>query len=247
LAQTLTQTNRFRQDMTSESYTHAQGLVDENNLPNLIIVADTSYDEGIIGLIAGKLLEKYHRPALAIAIGETTSKGSARSLPGFNITDHLRSFSDLLLSIGGHAGAAGFSLNNQSLDIFISAASHPKIDPKLFVSSRRIDAAIPLSTINEQLITRLNEFEPFGLGNPRPVFSSSNIQISGLRYVGKENKHLKFSAENIEAIWFNAPLSTERLALSPVDLIYQVNENTYNGYTTPQLIIQDITPHASST
>ena len=244
LARSLGDTNRSRQDLTLSAFTHAQTLIDENNLPPLIIVADTSYDEGIIGLIAGKLAEKYHRPAIAIAIGESISKGSARSLPGFNITDHLRSLSDLLLSVGGHAGAAGFSLNNQILDKFILAVSHPVIDPKIFVNTRRIDAKIPLATITYNLITKLQDFEPYGLCNPQPVFTTSNIQITGISHVGRDRQHLKFRVDNLEAIWFNIPNHYNLEPSTSYDIIYKPTLNIFNGRSSLQLIIQDIIPHA---
>jgi len=249
LAVALNDTNRSRQDLTVSAFTHAQTLVDENNLPSLIIVADTSYDQGIIGLIAARLVEKYHRPAIAVSIGEAESKASARSVAGFNITDHIRTAGDLLTSVGGHAMAAGFSFSNAHLEQVISALSHPEIDPDLFVKSRRIDVEAPLSAINLDLYLRLLDFEPYGLGNPQPVFSTSNIQITNIRYVGRDNQHLKFKVDGLDAIYFNAPsaMNDELIINNPVNLVYRISLDTFNRQSHIQLVVQDIIPVSSPT
>ena len=238
LAASIGQTNRDRQDATLSAVTHALSTVSDTQL---IIAADASYHQGIIGLVAAKLVEKYHRPAIAISIGELESKGSARSVPGFHITDHLRTAEKLLVNIGGHAMAAGFTVENSKLETLISKLTTIKIDPKLLVKTQRVDAEIPLTTIDQKLIAQLKEFEPFGLGNLTPVFSTSEVEVFDIRRMGKDNKHLKFTAGGLEAVWFNAP-STWPLAPSTFDLIYQIEENTWNGQTKLQLLIKDVRP-----
>ena len=123
LAASLGQTNRDRQEATLSAVTHALSLVKE---ADLIIVADKSYHQGVIGLVAAKLVEKYHRPAIAISIGETHSKGSARSIPGFHITDHLRISEKLLVNVGGHAMASGFTVTTSNLPKLLKKLSNTK-------------------------------------------------------------------------------------------------------------------------
>jgi len=235
LAASIGQTNRDRQDATLSAVTHALSAV---TTTDLIIAADKSYHQGVIGLVAAKLVEKYHRPAIAISIGELESKGSARSIPGFHITDHLRTAEKLLVNIGGHAMAAGFTVENSQLEILISKLTSIKIDPKLLVKTQRVDAVVPLSTINYKLSTKLKAFEPFGLGNPTPIFKSSHLSISDSKSVGQTGKHLKFKVGELEAIYFNAP----KLPSNPVDLVYSLEENTWNGQTKLQLLIKDVQP-----
>ena len=241
LAASIGQTNRDRQEETLSAITHAMNQLTNNQLTNLIIAADKSYHQGVIGLVAAKLVEKYHRPAIAISIGELESKGSARSVSGFHITDHLRTAQDLLLNIGGHAMAAGFTVENSQLEALIAKLTAIEIDPKLLVKTQRVDAEIPLSAVGYELSAKLKAFEPFGLGNPTPVFSTPGVEISDIRRIGKDNKHIKFIAGGLDAIWFNAP-STWPLAPSTCNLIYQIEENTWNGQTKLQLLIKDVQP-----
>lgn len=240
LATSLGRTNRDRQDATLSAVTHALQQMTINDLMtknDILVAADKSYHQGIIGLVAAKLVEKYHRPAIVISVGEQQSKGSARSVFGFHITNHLRTAEKLLLNIGGHAMAAGFTVENSKLEVLISKLTDIKIDPELLIKKQRIDAVIPLSTINQQLLTRLKEFEPYGLGNPTPIFSTPGVEISDIRRLGKENKHLKFKAGDLEAIWFNA---SSNLEPKTYNLTYQVEENTWNGQSKLQLLIKDI-------
>ncbi|KKU02995.1 MAG: Single-strand DNA-specific exonuclease [Candidatus Amesbacteria bacterium GW2011_GWB1_47_26] len=238
LAKQLGDTNRARQDTTLSAVTHALSEITESSL---IVAADKSYHPGVIGLVAAKLVEKYYRPAIAISIGEQESKGSARSIPGFHITEHLRTVSHLLVDVGGHAMAAGFTITNDNLPKLLKKLNQTKIDPKLLVKKQRIDAEISLTAIDQELMARLKEFEPFGLSNPIPVFSTFKVEISDIRRLGKDNQHLKFKAGDLEAIWFNAP-GTWPLAPSTCDLVYQIAEDTWNGQSKLQLLIKDVRP-----
>jgi single-stranded-DNA-specific exonuclease len=243
LAHILTETNRTRQDLTESALTHALALVASTGTPSFIAVADPSYDEGVIGLVAAKITQMYHRPSLVISVGPEFSKGSARSVTGFHITDHLRSFSHLLESVGGHAMAAGFTIKTARLDEFIFSVSSPDIPPELLVKKQRIDCEIPLTAIDYKLMAKLEDFEPFGLGNPTPVFLSKNVPISTIRHIGQHQNHLKFKAGPFDAIWFNAsPPSLEskdKLGVN-CDLIYSVDKNTFNSRTDLQLKIVGI-------
>ena len=233
LAAHLGEVNRSRQQLTEDSVAHALSHI---SLSNLIISAHESYDEGIIGLIAAKLAEKHHRPAIAISIGEKTSKGSARSIPGFHITEHLRQFESLLAAVGGHAMAAGFTIETSKIQDLISSISHPDIPADLLVKKQRVDCEIPLSMIHNSLFKKIKEFEPFGLANPTPVFQSKNIPVSNFRKVGKTSQHLKFTAGGLDAIYFNAP----EINFDTADITYTINEDNFTGNSKLQLVVKDI-------
>lgn len=233
LAQTLNTTNLQRQTETQISVTHA---LQQTPVNNILMAASTSYHSGIIGLIAAKLVENYYRPSIAISIGEEVSKGSGRSITGFHLTNFLRAHEKLFINLGGHAMACGFTISTTKLDDLAKVLSQAQIEPQLLVKTQRIDLETPLSIVNYQLSTALEQFEPFGLGNPTPVFQSTG-QISDIKPVGKEGKHLKFKANGLEAIWFNA---TSSLDPKPYTLAYSVEKDTWNGQDKLQLIIKDV-------
>ncbi|MEK9200495.1 MAG: single-stranded-DNA-specific exonuclease RecJ [Patescibacteria group bacterium] len=244
LAKTLGDTNRSRQELTEEAVSHALSHLAIQPSNNLLVASSDTYDEGIIGLIAAKLSEKFHRPAVAIAVGPEISKGSARSIPGFNITDHLRQFSDLLLGVGGHAAAAGFSLPTQNLPAFTESVNHPEIPPELLVKVQKYDLEIDLGFVNWDLWLALKEFEPFGLGNPRPVFYTKNVEVRNPKKIGKLSNHLKFQVGSLDAIYFNyisPSTESERSEVGgEVDLVYSIDENVWNGEKKLQLLIKEL-------
>lgn len=241
LATHLGEVNRSRQDMTLLAVERALSNI---NITNLLVTAHESYDEGIIGLIAAKLVEKHHRPAIAISVGPDKSKGSARSIPGFHITDYLRSFESLLENVGGHAMAAGFTLESAKLAQFAQIISNPDISEDLLVKKQRVDCEIPLFIIHDSLFNKIREFEPFGLANPKPVFLTKNVTITNPHWIGKSNQHLKFTVNGLEAIFFNAPAMNHEPS-NQVTIFYQIDQNTWNGSTKLQLVIKDITPSQS--
>jgi single-stranded-DNA-specific exonuclease len=175
LAMLLGETNKARQDLTKNAVAHALASVDPN--VDVLIVSDSSYPQGVIGLIAAKLTEKFYKPSIVIAVGETESKASARSISGFHITDHIRTASHLLLGAGGHAMAAGFTVSTAKLDELKKFLSAVKIDPQILIRKSRVDAEIPLDFVKEELWQELQKFEPFGLGNPTPVFTTKNLSF----------------------------------------------------------------------
>lgn len=242
LAAKLGETNRSRQQLTIDATAHAISQIETKygaNLPKLLIVADPSYDEGVVGLVAAKLLEKYSRPSIALSVGPEFSKASARSVPGFHITEHLRRSSHLLAAVGGHAMAAGFSVKTSDLEQLIEllvSDAQGQVNDSLLVKTRRVDAEIPFSLVGFDLYNRLQDFAPFGLGNPQPVFFTPSLSISNPRRLGKQNQHLKFQVNQFDAIAFNFSANPPAVA----GLYYSLDTNTWNGQTKLQLIIKDI-------
>jgi single-stranded-DNA-specific exonuclease len=236
LANLLHATNLTRQSETESAISHATSL---NPTGDVLVVASETYHPGVIGLVAAKLTEKFYRPSIAISIGPVVSKGSARSISGFNITDHIRQFSSQLVNVGGHAMAAGFTIDNKFLTEFIAHISQASIDPNLFIRPTRVDMELPLDSVTLDLYYRLAELAPFGLGNPTPTFSTSGVSMTDPRRIGQDGKHLKFRAGELEAIYFNAPLGIEQ-PTSNISIIYSLTLNTFNGKTSLQLNIKSI-------
>lgn len=195
LAQTLGMTNRDRQTLTFETVQHAVSgvrTIVENK--KLLFIAHESYQQGVIGLVAGRLVEEFYRPAIVLSIGEEYSKASARSVAGFNIIEFIRSASSLLVNAGGHPMAAGFTIETSKIELLQKALEEKAeelISEDMLTRSLRIDCEIPLEIVSESLYSSIQKLSPFGMGNPEPVFASRNVVVEDMRIIGKDGKHLK--------------------------------------------------------
>lgn len=242
LARLLQETNARRQDLTTKAYEAALVLAEKNTGKKIQVLYSQSWHPGIIGLVAARITDQYFMPSIAISVGSEVSKGSARSIDGVNITQVLRSCSDFLVDVGGHAGAAGFSIKTESLEVFKKMIEQVIEETGFEVSEKlvNIEAEVPYSKLTKTLAKKLEDFEPFGLQNPRPLFATFNIKLSDIRTVGS-GKHLKFKAEGIDAIGFNmGELESFLQSGQPVNLVYGLEMNQFNGTETLQLKVKDI-------
>ncbi|MBI4036274.1 single-stranded-DNA-specific exonuclease RecJ [Candidatus Daviesbacteria bacterium] len=248
LSKLLSDTNTLRQKMTIEALEEARLMVSKKE--RIHILDSKNWSMGIIGLIAGRVCEEYSTPAIAISVGETISKGSARSINGINIVETIRQCSDILIGIGGHPGAAGFSIANENIPVFKKRLAKLALkfpwgeEPVL-----EIEAQIPTKNITRTLVKDLEKFEPFGLGNPKPVFATYGLKISDIKTVGL-GKHLKFKVadpersrgiEGIDAIAFGMGNWAELLKPGQlIDVAYYLELNKFNGSEKLQLKVKDI-------
>lgn len=238
LAKLLCDTNSTRQQMTGEAVEQARLLVDKKQ--NIHVLFSKDWSSGIVGLIAGKISEEFYRPALAISIGDEVSKGSARSIAGINIVELIRKHIDLLIDVGGHPGAAGFSLLNKNIELFKKRLENEGIVLPEEERVLEIDAEILSKQFTKTLVSEIEKFEPFGLDNKKPVFVTRNMQISNMRTVG-DGKHLKFKADDIDAIAFGMGDYMNKLKTGQnIDLAYNLELDTFNGNNKLQLKIKDI-------
>lgn len=241
LAKILSDTNTTRQKMTMEALEQAKLLIDKQKKIHILFSKDWSV--GVIGLVAGKISEEYFRPAIAISVGEEISKGSARSIDGINIIELIRKHSDILIDAGGHPGAAGFSLYSKHIETFKKRLEEIELALPEEERILEIDAEVSSKKLNKALIFKLQRFEPFGLGNRKPIFATKGIQISDIRTVG-EGKHLKFKVSppnSIDAIAFGMGELADLLQSGQmVDLAYNLELDTYNGNEKLQLKVKDI-------
>lgn len=241
LALSLTETNKLRQDLTDSAIESALSSINPDQLPSVLVVANEDFDEGVVGLIAAKLVEKFFRPAIALSIKEDKVKGSARSVPGFHITDHLRKFSSLLTSVGGHAMAAGLSLPLENLNTFIEQVSQVNIDPELLVKRYKYELELPLDGVSDEVKRMIDSFAPFGLGNPQPVLRSQTGNIATIRRMGVRQQHLKWSMGTFDVVYFNCP-HQDTVFKSNFYIHYTLDQNTWNGKTTLQLLVRHFEP-----
>jgi single-stranded-DNA-specific exonuclease len=252
LAQKLALTNKERQTLTQDMSIHARevagkAIVQRN--PKLLFVADASYNPGVIGLVAGKLVEEFYRPSIVLSCGETICKASARSVAGFNIVEAIRSCSDILVDVGGHPMAAGFTVETKNVELLqqrLESIAQKEVTDDMLVRVLRVDAAISLEMASESLWEALRDFEPFGLGNAEPIFVTRGVTVQDKRLVGAEGKHLKLRMTNdesrstIDAIAFGLGSLSGQLAGAPIDIAYSIDMNVWNGKRTLQLKVKDI-------
>lgn len=245
----LNEQNRERQRLTAEMVeaAAAQALAGDLEAP-ILFAASAGFSPGVIGLAASRLVEVYHRPAIVMSVGEGEARGSARSIPQFNITHALDECKDLLVKHGGHAAAAGFSVALDCIDELkarltsIAAARQAEEDwsPVL-----KADALVRLSTLTYEMVRHLARLEPYGMQNPQPVFVSRDIRVRGVRAL-KDGAHLKLTlldenGRNWDAIAFRMG---DRLnyVTDTIDVVYTVELNTWNGEQRLQLNIKDLQP-----
>jgi len=247
LANDIGEVNLERQQIVDRVVKHALKM-SSGKVPNVIVLADKKYHEGVIGLAAAKLVEKFYRPAIVISKKGKISKASARSIYGFNIIDAIRKLEKYYIEGGGHPMAAGFSIETKNIKIFtekINQLAAKILSDEILQRKLKIDCSINFGLINDDLIKMLISFEPTGLGNPGPVFSTKGVEIVDIKPVGRESKHLKLKLKQDEhifdSIFFGGGENYSDLTLrSKIDLAYSVEENIWNGYTSLQLKVKDI-------
>ena len=264
LAMKLSKTNRVRQmemlqaaehaiqKVKSQPFGFAQG--ENSKLKSLLFVADKSYQQGVIGLVAGKLVEAFYRPAIVVSIGEKESKASARSVKGFNIIEFLRQHSEYFVNVGGHPMAAGFTIETAKITVLQKAledAAKQVLTDDHLVRTISIDAALSLEMINQQFFESIKALAPFGMGNYEPVFASKAI-VRDVRIMGREGKHLKLrlsstndqrqtTSDQLEAVGFGMGERAGEIKVGEeIDIVYSVDENEWNGSRKLQLKLKDI-------
>ena len=244
LAQKLGLTNKERQQLTIDTTAHALRGLSLKTHKKLIFISHDTYNPGVIGLVAGKLVEEYYRPAIVIAQGRDVSKGSARSIPGFNIIETIKRFSDLLVDAGGHPMAAGFTVETKNLDVLKSRLedyTEKHLPEELLTRELRIDMELPSTAVSKELWQNLRDFEPFGFGSPEPVFATRGAIIEEARLVGADGKHLKLRISSFDAIAFGmGNLSPQLKNGAVVDIAYTIDMNSWNGRKSLQLKLRDI-------
>jgi single-stranded-DNA-specific exonuclease len=248
LASLLGITNKERQNVMLEATNHAKLSVRaREELKKLIVVAHDAYPEGVIGLVAGRLVEEHYRPAIVISKGEKYSKGSVRSISGFNIIEFLRNSSEFFVNVGGHPMAAGFTIETEKIEQMQEALEKlaEAVDDGVYIRTVKVDCELPLTAVTDSLFMALRALGPFGMANPEPVFVSKNVTVDDTRILGKEGKHLKLTVSQpsavLEAIAFGMGDKAQDLHIGDsIDLAYTIDENNWNGRKKLQLKVKDL-------
>ncbi len=251
LARELNEANRQRQELTRtvQAAAREQAVEMGKDQQRIVVLDGAGYPAGIVGLVAGKLAEEWSRPVLLIERSQHESRGSARSVPGFNIIEALTSCKDLFVRFGGHSMAAGFTIVNEhipELERRLQDLALTQLTDEMLAPTLLIDAAVALSELNWELFHELAQLEPFGQANPQPVLMSRRVQVQGVWPKGNEGQHLRLligqeGIRPLEAIAFRLGHLAEPLRKHPwIDIAYTLEERVWNGERSLQLNIKDL-------
>ncbi len=248
LARELDTLNRERQQLTEQVQMMAQAEVGDVGVEQpLLFAVSSTFPPGVIGLAAGRLMEQFYRPAIVVEQGEEFSKGSARSIPEFHITEAFDSVSELLEQYGGHAAAAGFTVRTERLPALrerLLALAAERLGDLSLSPEIYVDAETPLHTLSWQLCEAFEALQPFGYGNLAPVLVSRYARVVSMRPVGADGRHLKLALGDAngrvwDAIAFRQGHWVGRLP-NTIDVAYTFERNEWNGNVRLQLNIKDI-------
>ena len=246
-AQKLHKINQKRRELTHQAEIAIREQVkDAENLP-LIFAGDENFHPGIVGLVAGRLAEDYYRPAVVFQRGDEQSRASCRSIPEFNIARALDECADLLVRHGGHAMAAGFTVDNRNIDKLheqLAQFAAATFDGQNLRPTLRIDQELDLDDLSADLLESIEILEPTGQKNPAAILMSQGLKILNCRTVGKDDKHLKLKFGRhgqapIDAIGFGLGDWAKKLP-SSIDAAYHLEMNEWNGSRRLQMRLLDI-------
>jgi len=256
MAQKINEHNRRRQKITDEIVAEIESKIKQevfNKQKPFVIESSKEWSPGIIGLVAGKIADRHHRPTMIFSEKEDgVLRGSARSVAGFNLVEAITKCQDMMIEFGGHPGAAGLSLKKENFSKFkekINKIASAKLLDKDLTPVLEIDSELQAEDINWPLFDELIKFEPFGKGNEAPIFLVKDFIISSLRIVGNGSKHLKLElkinkspGKIFKAIGFGLVKNGgANLKIGDkVDLVFEILKDEWNGRRDLQLKVEDI-------
>lgn len=237
--------NNSRKELQNDIIKDAMDQVCEDE--DIIVVYSSDWNEGIIGIVASRLVDKYKRPAFVFCESDGKLKGSARTPDnGVHLYELIDNIKELLIGFGGHKGAAGLALEKENLDAFKKKINEIYISPSLCESDVKyldVIGELVLDDLDFEFISILEEFEPYGLNNKKPKFKLSNIKIDKYSYLGRNKDHLKiiikYGDKTFDALDFHTDIELSGSEVMS-DLVVSITKNEYRGNTRIQFLIEDI-------
>ena len=243
-AKILNELNRRRQSLEKEVLSQALGLIRQQGLNQrpVMVLGREGWHPGVLGIVAARLAEEFHRPVAMVSLKEGQGKGSARSVEGFHLFQGLKACHQHLRKFGGHEAAAGFSIAGENLtalqealeDAFLAQTGEMRLRPTI-----KVDAAIVLNNLDQGFYKHLDRLRPFGPGNPEPVFVCESVECLSSRVVGERHLRVQLSQGEVvmEAIAFDQsplhPLS------GPLEVAFSTRFSSFMGQMTPELRVLD--------
>ena len=252
MADELKELNDMRKDMTAKGEAEAIEQVEKQYMDDKVLVVFLpECHESLAGIIAGRLREHFHKPSFVLTRGETTAKGSGRSIEQYHMYQGLCKVSDLLVKFGGHPMAAGLSLEEKDIDEFRRRLNaDAELTEEDFVPKIWIDVPMPFEYVNEKIVQELKDLEPFGQGNEKPLFAQKSLVIRNARVLGKNRNVVKLNlvtetGQPVDGLLFadGDRFLEEQAGRNMIDMIYYPDVNEYNGTRTLQAVIRNYKFH----
>jgi len=241
--------NAARQAASREIYEQALAQIGEVGERKLLTAVGEDWPVGLVGLVAGKLANKFYRPAYVITRVNGTYVGSGRGIEGFNVTEALRASAANLDRFGGHPQACGFSTTGaERLAVLLSdlhATAEQGLTTEQLTPRLAIEAEMDPAEADGEFFTMLRQLAPFGTGNPEPVFLARDLTVVSYDLVGSEGRHLRLTVRTVHGkivkmIGFGLGETASRLELGkPIDVAYEISENVWNGERSLQFKMID--------
>lgn len=241
--------NEERKQIVKKIVSEAELQIAPDEKEGVIIVAEEGWNEGVLGIVASRLVQKYGRPAIVLTIKpeQGIAKGSARSIPSYDLFKNCMEVKDYFTHFGGHSQAAGMTLPLDHIDLlheYLNKRIKEQLSEDDYKQEIEIAGELSATDINEELIETINQLAPFGMHNPKPVFILKEVP-NGVRQIGSERNHLKLEfqteKEQLGAIGFGfghlQPLLTPD---TPLTVVGELGINEWNGMRKPQIVIQDV-------
>ena len=250
LAERLQQLNTLRQQKTREAQELVREQLEDIADPPLIFARHSAFEPGIVGLVAGRLVEEYYRPVVVMEDGDDESRASCRSIPQFDITGALDECADLLVRHGGHALAAGFTVHRDNIPMLqerLTEMARVQLDGETLQPTLDIDVEVSIDDLNEALVQEFEKLEPCGNGNETPVLMARSCRVARRQTVGSDGQHLKLqlarngSGQALDAIGFSLGARADGLP-DVIDIAFQLEINKWNGKSNLQANLRDIRP-----
>ena len=252
MADELKELNDMRKDMTAKGEAEAIEQVEKQYMDDKVLVVFLpECHESLAGIIAGRLREHFHKPSFVLTRGETTAKGSGRSIEQYHMYQGLCKVSDLLVKFGGHPMAAGLSLEEKDIDEFRRRLNaDAELTEEDFVPKIWIDVPMPFEYVNEKIVQELKDLEPFGQGNEKPQIAQKSLVIRNARVLGKNRNVVKLNlvtetGQPVDGLLFadGDRFLEEQAGRNMIDMIYYPDVNEYNGTRTLQAVIRNYKFH----
>jgi single-stranded-DNA-specific exonuclease len=259
IAEELNLVNSRRQEIERAMVQEAQEMIKaEGGLKDrgAIVLGKKGWHAGVIGIVASRLVDYYHRPTVVVAFGDDYCQGSARSVPGFNLYEAIRDCSEGLMGFGGHAAAAGLRLTEGHFPTFaerFEERCRTTLTSEQLQKTITIDAEVLLSVLSFTVVAEIEKLEPHGIGNPRPLLLSGNVQVVGEpRVVGEQKNHLQLRLvqgnTQLKAIgWGMAEKAKELRPGAACSIVFHPSINEWNGRRDVQLELRDLVVEDAST
>ncbi|MDF1882025.1 single-stranded-DNA-specific exonuclease RecJ [Sulfurimonas sp. MAG313] len=238
----LNQLNNIRKSTEAEATENAMQQVHPDD--HILVVAAEGWHEGVVGIVASRLVQRFGKPAIVLSIAQDNAKGSARSIGNISIYELIKENEGFLEKFGGHKMAAGLGLKKENISAFKKAINETaqSIPPEDYIPQEEILGEIESSAIDFDLLNLLDEFEPYGEANPRPRFLASNAQVVSIKKLGKDKEHAKIElrlnandSQTYDLMYFRC--EEELKTGQEISCSYTLNKNVFNGRTSIQLML----------